>query len=166
MHVIKRLVWLIIFYSVTAIAATPTGDFSLKDIHGKQHHIADYRGKWVIVNYWATWCPPCLEEIPELISFHEKHKDKDAVVLGINYEEDIDVVDLQKFAEEYMISYPVLRGSPDDPTPFGQIYGLPSTFILSPEGVVVNRRVGGITQAQLEQFLEQQKLKTAMKKKI
>jgi thiol-disulfide isomerase/thioredoxin len=166
MHIIKRVIWLVVFYSVSAIAAAPTADFSLKDIHGKQHHLADYRGKWVVVNYWATWCPPCLDEIPELIDFHEKHKGKDAVVLGINYEEDIDVTYLRKFVEEYLISYPVLRGNPDGPAPLGQIYGLPSTFIISPEGEVVSRRVGGITQAQLEQFLGQQKTKTSMKTKV
>ena len=57
--------------------------FLLEDIQGKAHRLADYRGKWVLVNFWATWCPPCLTEIPELISLHNAHKDSYLVVIGI-----------------------------------------------------------------------------------
>ncbi len=165
MQFMKRAVWILVFYSFAANAAAPTVDFTLKDINGNPHQLSDYRGKWVIVNYWATWCPPCLDEIPELSDFHEKHKANDAVVLGINYEEDIDVSYLRKFIEEYLISYPILRGDPDGPAPLGQIYGLPSTFIISPDGKVVSRKVGGITQAQLEEFLHQNKSRTPVKQK-
>src|SRR3989338_4110386 len=58
-------------------------DFSLEDMRGKMHRLEDYRGKWVLVNFWATWCPPCLSEIPELSSLHDAHKDSDLVVIGI-----------------------------------------------------------------------------------
>lgn len=166
MQFIKRFIWVVLICSCSAFAAAPTVDFTLNDISGKQHHLSDYRGKWVIVNYWATWCPPCLDEIPELSEFHEKHHAKDAVVLGINYEEDIDIPYLRKFIDEYLISYPILRGDPDGPAPLGQIYGLPSTFIISPDGEVVSRKVGGITQAQLEDFLRQNKSKLPARKKV
>ncbi|HTN95110.1 MAG TPA: TlpA disulfide reductase family protein [Gallionella sp.] len=59
------------------------GEFSLTDMHGKVHRLADYRGKWVLVSYWASWCPPCLDEIPELVSLHNAHHGKDLVVIGI-----------------------------------------------------------------------------------
>lgn len=60
------------------IAAEP--DYAPRDYKGVEHRLSDYRGKWVVMNFWATWCPPCLEEIPELAKFHAEHKDKDAVV--------------------------------------------------------------------------------------
>ncbi len=61
-------------------------DFMLPDLEGKPVSLSDFRGKWVIVNYWATWCPPCLDEIPELVSLHDDNRDK-LVVLGVDYEE-------------------------------------------------------------------------------
>lgn len=161
---LKRIVVLMAFVVSSAIAGESSVDFTLKDIQGKTHHLSDYRGKWVIVNYWATWCPPCLDEIPELSDFHEKHKATDAVVIGINYEEDVDPKNLQTFVDEYLISYPILRADMNITGPFGDIYGLPSTFIVSPQGNIVAHKVGGVTQVQLEKLISSEKLKLAKKK--
>lgn len=130
--------------------------FSSVDIQGKTHSLEDYKGKWVVVNYWATWCPPCLDEIPELNEFHEEHHKKDAVVLGINFEE-VDKDYLKSFIDEYFISYPVFIGELKRNSPFGQIIGLPTTFIVSPEGKVVERKVGGITKQWIESIMQQRK---------
>lgn len=130
-------------------------DFTLVDIHGVERRLSDYRGKWVVVNYWATWCPPCLEEIPELETFHDSHKDVDAVVLGVNLE-DIDLARLQQFVEEQFISYPVLRDRSRARTELGAIPGMPTTYVVSPAGEVVARQVGGVTRDMLEDFLSSQ----------
>jgi len=131
--------------------------FSLQGIDGKLHQLSDYRGKWVVVNYWATWCPPCLEEIPELVDFHERHKDTDAVVLGVNYE-DKGVAELTDFSNEYLISYPVLLGEPGSGKNIGTIPGLPTTYVISPKGEMLARQVGPLTAQMLEDFIaEQQK---------
>ena len=150
-----------LFFLSLTVSADPV-DYSLPDLAGKTHSLADYRGKWVIVNYWATWCPPCQEEIPDLVDFHERRKDKDAVVLGINYE-DIGAEQLQAFADSFMISYPVLRSKPEITTPLGTIPGLPTTFIIAPDGTAVARQVGPITGDQLDQYIERKQQAAAGK---
>jgi thiol-disulfide isomerase/thioredoxin len=148
----RLLISVVTLLLATAVWAEPV-DYSLPDLDGKTHSIADYRGKWVIVNYWATWCPPCLEEIPELVDFHERHKDSDAVVLGVNFE-DIGVEQLNSFVDSLFISYPILRSEPLPATPLGPIPGLPTTYIISPDGSPVARQVGPITGKQLEDYIE------------
>ncbi len=146
-----------VFFLAGAANAEPV-NYSLPDISGKTRSLEDYRGKWVIVNYWATWCPPCLEEIPDLVDFHEKHMDKDAVVLGINYE-NIGTEQLVTFVDSYMISYPVLRTEPVAVTPLGAVPGLPTTYIIAPDGSPVARQVGPVTREQLEAYIEKRKQK-------
>ena len=108
----------VVFMVLFAVAgvAEPV-DYSLPDVNGKKHSLADYKGKWVIVNYWATWCPPCQEEIPDLVEFHDRHKDDDAVVIGINFE-DIGEEQLSAFVDSFLISYPILRSEPLAETPW------------------------------------------------
>jgi thiol-disulfide isomerase/thioredoxin len=160
---LKKIIWSTLLLWAGLAVSQPLADFTLPDVNGKKHSLSDYRGKWVIVNYWATWCPPCLEEIPELVEFHEKHKNLDAVVLGINFEE-VDTKFLRTFVDEYLISYPVLRGDVDAPLPFGPIQGLPTTVIIAPDGKMVTMKVGGITLKKLEDVLNQEKKKNPGKK--
>jgi len=138
----------------SSVQAEPA-DFTLPDMENKQHKLSDYRGKWVVVNYWATWCPPCLTEIPELVDFHEDHKDKDAVVIGVNFE-DISIEGLKLFGEEYFMNYPVLRTKPSASSALGVIPGLPTTFLVSPDGEVVARQVGPVTAKLIAEFISQQ----------
>ncbi|MCF6353658.1 MAG: TlpA family protein disulfide reductase [Candidatus Polarisedimenticolaceae bacterium] len=126
----------------------------LTDLQGVEHSLADYRGKWVIVNYWATWCPPCLEEIPELVQLHNEHKEQDAVVWGVN-REDIPLADLKTFVAKQQISYPIFQVSADSSSPLGPVLGIPTTYLVSPEGEVVARHVGLVTVQKLEAFLQQ-----------
>jgi thiol-disulfide isomerase/thioredoxin len=137
------------------VSAEPV-EYSLPDLSGEQHSLEQYRGKWVVVNYWATWCPPCLDEIPDLVDFHERHKDSDAVVVGVNFE-DIGRERLAQFVDSYLMSYPVLRSEPLPTTPLGPIPGLPTTYLIDPEGNKVARQVGPLTGEQLEAYIERKK---------
>lgn len=134
-------------------AACAAEDFSLPDVAGAQHRLADYRGKWVVVNYWATWCTPCLEELPELEEFHARHKDKDVVVLGVNME-DIDTKNLREFIDDYFITFTILRGGANHTSPLGPIYGLPSTYVIAPDGEIAATHLGRVNGAKLEKFIE------------
>ncbi len=155
---LRNFLLALVFQCLMAGALAETVDFALQDLDGRKHRLSDYRGKWVLVNYWATWCPPCLEEIPELEVFHSNHKDSDAVVLGVNME-DIELAKLRVFVAEQFISYPILRARPESVSPLGSISGLPTSYLVSPQGRVVARQVGPITAQLLEDYLDRQAAK-------
>jgi len=129
-------------------------DMPLTDIRGNKVNLSSYQGKWVVVNYWATWCPPCIIEMPELQAFHDRHAAADdAIVLGINTEL-IGKQQLQQFLDDYFISYPIFVSRPTQQSELGLIPGLPTTFLVTPQGKVVARQVGPVTQEMIEQFIK------------
>ncbi|WP_428605206.1 TlpA family protein disulfide reductase [Sedimenticola sp.] len=132
------------------------GDLPLRDSQGIVHNFSEFQGKWVLVNYWATWCTPCLEEIPELVRFHAEHKETDAVVVGIN-REDLDWEALIFFINEVGINYPVWTSPPSAQTVLGPVTGLPTSFLISPQGEVVARQMGKVSKAMLERFIARQR---------
>ena len=149
-----RLIYILALVGMLAApaAAVEPRDFSYPDLDGKIRQLSDYRGKWVLVNYWATWCPPCLEEIPELEVFHNNHKDELAVVLGVNME-GIDIGDLRRFVEDQFISYPILLAGDDDSQLLGRVPGLPTSYLVNPRGEIVAREVGPVNAAAIEKFI-------------
>ncbi|HAJ93093.1 MAG TPA: hypothetical protein DCO71_10855 [Gammaproteobacteria bacterium] len=126
-------------------------DFTLQDLDGKSVSLSDYRGKWVIVNYWATWCPPCLEEIPDLVDLYDENRDK-IVVLGIAFE-DVNKEYLKEFVDSHMISYPIMNTEPIPVTELGPVLGLPTTYIISPDGERVARQEGPVTREGVEKYI-------------
>ena len=139
------------FVSWSALAV----ELTLPSVDGKAYRLSDFRGKWVVINYWSTTCPPCVKEIGELNRFHLRHKDKDAVVIGVDFEE-IPQEELKGFVTKHRISYPILLGPPDSPSPLGMVMALPTTFLLTPQGEVLGRHVGPVSEAALEKFLRSQ----------
>jgi thiol-disulfide isomerase/thioredoxin len=120
----------------------------VQDIAGQTLDFADLRGKWVIVNYWASWCAPCAKEIPELNAFYKDHGKKDAVILGVNYD-GLPSNKLQDLVIKMGIAYPVLASDPKAMLGIGQVPGLPASYLISPEGKVVKTLFGEQTQASL-----------------
>ncbi len=132
--------------------ASHAADFSLRDIQGKTHRLSDYRGKWVLVNYWATWCPPCLDEIPELVSLHDAHRKKDLVVIGVA----IDSGSQRKvadFVKAHRISYPVVMGTRKITEQIGAAEVLPISYLYNPDGVQVDHQAGEVTRASIETYI-------------
>jgi len=149
-------VWLLFVAPVMVAMAEAKLVFSLPDTRGNVHTLSQYAGKWVVVNYWATSCPPCIKEIPQLEAFHQRHKNHDAVVLGVDFE-NISPAWLKDFMDSMSMSYPVLRSDPSQQvTPFGVILMLPTTFIITPAGELVAHQAGAVTAADLEAFIKRQ----------
>jgi thiol-disulfide isomerase/thioredoxin len=127
-------------------------DFTLQELHGEAVSLSTFRQKWVVINYWATWCAPCRKEIPELSSLHEANDD--IVVLGLAYE-DTDIGSFDEFLEEYLPSYQILLVDVSvPPAPFGAPKVLPTTIILNPEGYPVKTFLGPVTREELESFID------------
>lgn len=124
--------------------------FQFTDINGKKHTLTDYKGKWVLVNFWATWCPPCLKEIPDLISLYESRKD--FMVIGVAIDE-ADPGLVLEFAESMSISYPTVIGDRHVAAQIDEISFLPSTYLYDPTGNPAARKQGLITRAEIEEFI-------------
>lgn len=126
--------------------------FSLKDTSGKTHRLSDYRGKWVFVNFWATWCPPCLEEIPDLVSFYDARKKRDVMVLGVVLDFS-STQEVTKYVDDMLMSYPIVYGDDDVIKQFGHADVLPTTYIYNPRGDLVKIKRGLVTQQYLKNFI-------------
>ena len=129
-------------------------DYSLTDLDGVEHRISEQRGRWVMINFWATWCPPCIHEMPELEAFYQAHKDKDATVGGVTFE-DTPAELIREFVADLDVSYPILGLGHAPVTPYGTVRALPTTFVIDPEGKFVRKFEGPITAARLEEAMQE-----------
>jgi len=149
------LVLLLLLFTLppqTAYASDEPVDFTLQRLHGKEISLKQLRGKWVVLNYWATWCAPCRKEIPELSALNTARED--IIVLGLAFE-DADTESFDVFLKEFHISYPVLLVDVyAPPEPFGAPRVLPTSIILNPEGYPVKTFLGPVTREQIEAFID------------
>jgi thiol-disulfide isomerase/thioredoxin len=114
--------------------------FLVNDLQGTMVSTADLHGKVVVLNFWATWCPPCREEIPEMIELSKRYKDK-LQIIGVSMD-DAPARDVAEFARQVGINYPVVMGSGAIEAEYGGVPALPTSFIISPEGRVVQKHAG------------------------
>jgi thiol-disulfide isomerase/thioredoxin len=143
--------WLAGFVLALMALGAQAADFKVTDTQGKTHTLSGYKGKWVLVNYWATWCPPCQEEIPDLIALYENKKNN-LVVIGIAMDYN-DPKQVTAFADSMLMSYPIVLGNAKVAGQIGPVQGLPTTYLFNPEGKMVAQQVGAITQAVVESFI-------------
>ena len=116
--------------------------FKVKDLDGKQVELASFKGKVLLLNFWATWCGPCKAEIPGFVELQQKYRDQGLTVIG--YSVDDEAPKARAFADEYKINYPVLlgEGREDIQDAYGPIWGIPASFLISKDGKVCKKHLG------------------------
>lgn len=122
----------------------------LQDLQGEKILFSSLAGKWVFINYWASWCQPCLEEIPELNRFYEQNKANNFAMFAVNFDA-LPVMEQKMLIKKLDIRYPMLKQDPAKSLHLGQIEGVPVTFVFNPKGELVDRLYGGQTARSLNQ---------------
>lgn len=131
-------------HSLTRLSpAKPARDFNLPDLDGKPHKLSDYRGQVVLVNFWATWCPPCRREMPSMERLSQRLKDQPFVILAVNQQEDPDRVFVFTGQLDPAPSFPILFDRNSTVSHAWGVLGLPASFIVDKAGRVVYRAMGG-----------------------
>lgn len=122
--------------------------WEVTDTTGTKHSLAAYKGRWVVVNFWATWCAPCVKEIPEIAEFGKAHRD--VVVLGIAMDVEDGVEKTKQFAKKVGHEYPLVLEDDTIEKQFGKIKGLPVTMVFDPTGKKIYDRLGTVSKRFLE----------------
>jgi cytochrome c biogenesis protein CcmG/thiol:disulfide interchange protein DsbE len=135
---------------VPAIRGKPVADFRLPDLNGKEYQPADFKGKVLLVNFWATWCGPCLIEIPWFLEFKERYGPEGFEVLAISMDEEGPEV-VKPFVEKHeMEPLTVVMGSEDTPALFGGLLGFPTTFMVDRNGNYYSKHQGLVGKEDVE----------------
>jgi peroxiredoxin len=131
---------------------TAAFDFVLKDQYNVPVKMADYKGKVVLLNFWATWCGPCKVEIPEFVELYAQYKEKGLVIVGVSIDDSPE--QLQAFMKEYKMNYPVLQMTAAVETAYGPFYGYPTTFFIARDGSICIKHLGPATKEQFEKEIK------------
>lgn len=125
-------------------------DWTLKDKEGVNYSLSALKGRWVLVNFWAPWCPTCIQEMPELVTLQKTHPDLQLIGVAVMYKTRREVTDV---VQSQNLTYPVVFGNEDIAGDFGGIPGLPTSFLYSPDGKLAGRHSGPLTASDIEQAM-------------
>ena len=115
-------------------------DWTLKDVNGKTVRLSEFRGKVVVLNFWASWCSPCLKEIPGLVELQKKYLDRGLMIVGVSMDDDPELAKVT--TQRLKITYPVVFGGPVVAAAYGQVAVIPSTFVINKEGKIATLHEG------------------------
>ena len=127
----------------------PAPDFTLKDANGATLRLSDYKGKVVLLNFWATWCGPCQIEIPWFMDFQQTYKDRNFAVLGVSLDDD-GWKSVKPYIEKKKLNYRVVVGTEELSTLYGGLDSLPTTFILDRQGRIAAMHVGLVSKSEYQ----------------
>ncbi|CAM3968290.1 redoxin domain-containing protein [Paenibacillus alkaliterrae] len=126
--------------------------FELADLDGSLQRLSDYEGKAVVVNFWGTFCPPCVKEMPEFERQFQKWKDQGLVILAINLSED--TLTVNNFVRRFELNYPILRDVNRKTERSYELKSYPTTFFIKPDGSIMEIKVGGMTEEDIDERIE------------
>jgi peroxiredoxin len=129
-------------------------DFTVKDMNGASVTLADYKGKVILLNFWATWCGPCKLEIPAFVELYDQYKDQGFVILGMLTDDTPSADELRAFVTEYKMNYPILYSQEEISDAFGPIYGIPTSFFIGRDGSICEKHMGPATKTEFERTLK------------
>jgi cytochrome c biogenesis protein CcmG/thiol:disulfide interchange protein DsbE len=127
---------------------------TLKDANGAPLRLADYKGKVVLLNFWATWCAPCKVEIPEFVDLYAQYKDRGLVILGVLSQDTPTADQLQTFIHDNKMQYPVTYPNETVEGAFGELYALPTSFLISRDGAVCAKQLGAVSKEGAERSIK------------
>ena len=128
-------------------------DFELTDLSGKKVRLSDFAGKVVILDFWATWCPPCRDEVPDFVRLQSKYGQQGLVVVGLSLDEEGATV-VRPFAEKHDVNYPMLLANAETARQFGGVVGIPTTFVLDRKGRIVKKFIGRMELKTFEEAVQ------------
>lgn len=133
----------------------PAPAWTLTDVNGREVKAADFKGKVVLVDFWATWCAPCIKEMPEYAAWQKKYADRGLVVLGLSVDDEPDVEELKRFAATIRVTYPLLLASAEVAETFGDFKGfVPTSYLIDREGNIRHVKTGATDMAAYEKLVE------------
>lgn len=132
----------------TGSAHVVAPDFSLPDLSGKKLNLSSYRGKVVLLDFWATWCDPCRDEIPHFIDLQNKYGDQGLQIIGVSMDDGPEPV--REFYQRYRVNYPVVMGNAKTGELYGGVFGLPIAFLIGRDGRIAMKHAGATNISVLE----------------
>ncbi len=121
-------------------------EFTLTSTNGKKINLSDYKGKIVVLDFWATWCGPCRRGVPDLVDIQKEFKNK-VVVIGISLDDQRTMNDIPPFMKQYGINYPIVYGTNKVVMDYGNIEAIPTSFVIDKKGFIVDQNVGLVPKA-------------------
>jgi peroxiredoxin len=129
-------------------------DFTLTDIDGAEVRLSDYRGKVILLNFWATWCAPCKIEIPDFVEVYDEYRERGLEILGVLNLDEPSPAELRAFAAQFRMNYPIFRASDEFEAANGPIWGLPTTFLIDRQGSICSKHMGPVSKETVEREIK------------